>query len=242
MVKHALATWKRHGLVEVQIDVHVVSCPAELLKPGVGPALHAADHGFALLTEDAKRELLAHLEDDPRTRILAAPNVRIVHGTRVVVRDQVKRPFVTDVVNGQPVVEIFSEGLWLALSTVVQADGETQLDFQLVHSEITDVRTKEKTGVGEEDPVIIQEVDLGECRMETRATVPVGRWVAVLGSEARGDKESPTASKLLVLFTPRVEKANLGRSFQLPGVGINSDAGLTGVIVIRDKNFGSELD
>jgi beta-lactamase regulating signal transducer with metallopeptidase domain len=108
-----------------------------------------------MLSEEGAFQLISGVQQSPRADVLLAPKVTIWSAMYATVCDLSQSPFVTGVTEEKmPVVEVVEEGLRLNMRTF-QRDGRIWLDYEYVHTDITDVDSFDLTN-GSGEPCSIQ--------------------------------------------------------------------------------------
>jgi len=222
-------------------------------RPGNRTASSIKQRGpfqFQVVDPGQFRRIEAALKGDRATKILCEPTVITCNGRTAMFHSGGERPFVVGLRGDEPQVELVKEGTALRLTPellpvppagpeagkVAAVDHvaeipQARLALQFVHSKVLDVATRTIQISGRPEPVTLQVPRIQSCSFNSTVIAPLDQTLLIGGLQTR-DGKSETQTLLLALTVRRVA-AELLRP--VSGVGVNSDAGLSGEMAVADE-------
>lgn len=153
-------------------------------------------------------EIINSAQAQPRTNVLAAPQIRLFNGDTATVQDILRRPFVTGINrrDGQnsPVVQVYEEGWSMHCRPRLQADNKSaRLDLNLTLRAIVNVETKTVSSDGNASQTQVQVPELSTTTVRTTVNVPLNQSL-IIGGLTRQSPDAKSREPFLVLV--RVSK------------------------------------
>lgn len=222
-------------------------------RPGNRTASSLKQRGpfqFQVVDQGQFRRVEAALKGDRATKILCEPTVVTYNGRTAMFHSGGERPFVVGLRGDEPQVELVKVGTALRLTPellpvppagpearkVAAVDHvaeipQAKLALQFVHSEVLDVATRTIQVSGRPEPVTLQVPRIQSCSFNSTVIAPLDQTLLIGGLQTQ-DGKSETQTLLLALTVRRVTPELLRPDI---GVGVNSDAGLSGEMAVADE-------
>jgi len=187
-----------------------------------------------LMNNDRVVEVLDRFQRHPRISLMQAPRMTLSTGRTGEVFDCTQRPFVVGLQEGQPQIRVVREGRALRVLPILQGD-TVRLDYELTQSTIRGVEEMTIPAHDGQDAITLQVPEVAKSRVESSIDLPPGRSLLVGGLSTTNKKGEKESVLMLLKARPIVPKGTAAKvepdtPRQLVGVGVNSDAGLTGEI------------
>ncbi len=191
---------------------------------------------FEIMDDGRASKVIQDLQDAANVNVLAAPKVTTFNGQVAEITDCSQRPFVVGVKDGEPQVRVVDEGFMMRFCPIRGKDAIIRLELFMTLSTIREVETttiprgKGQPGTTLQIPVV------AKTQLNMSVVAPSGKTL-VIGGLKTTDQKGKEQSVLVMLrptaLAPQVADAPRGR--KMSGVGVNSDAGVTGTIAIDPK-------
>jgi len=193
---------------------------------------------FEVMDDGRASEVIQNLQGDARVNILAAPKVTTFNGQSALISCCSQRPFVVGSKGGEPQIRIVDEGFTMQLRPIRRADAPIWLDCILTLSSIRDVETTTIPAGKGQTVTTLQVPVVAKTELNMSVEALSGKTV-VIGGLKTTDKKGKEQAMLVMLrpraLAPAVGDASGGR--MMFGVGVNSDAGVTGTIMVDSEEF-----
>ena len=178
--------------------------------------------------------ILRTLEADSRTKVLAAPTIRVFSGQSATVQDASLTAFVVGVKDGTPQRRFITEGIRMGLRPLLLRGDKVWLDLELRGSEITKVSKTAVKVAGREEELTLEIPEVRETRIESAVEIPLGQTLVLNGPEFRhaDKKPQPMLVSVRVDRIPTETPAEQTKPQRQVGIGSDSDAGVIGTVVV----------
>ncbi|HUG19870.1 MAG TPA: M56 family metallopeptidase, partial [Planctomycetaceae bacterium] len=257
-IERLLELWKEHGFYEVTIEGCMATVPVGFLATNLPsnqrvpleqaesgkittpaiPSLTMSNHEF--------KELQELIQSDTRSNLIAFPRITIPHGTRASVMDIVQHPYIVGYKGDEPIIEVLNKGLELQLNPLVREGTVTQLDCDVKYSRLLKAERRQSRENLFEKQIEPPSPLLNVAGMNVSVLLEPGKTTLLRGLK---NKSGEVEEELLVFLSATPRKLN--REFLQPvadareqptgklmsGTGVNSDAGVTGSLVLDERNF-----
>ncbi len=190
-------------------------------------------------------KVLGQLQNNPKVSVLANPKVALLNGQSGVIKSCSQRPFVVGLKDGAPQIRIVDEGLSMQLRPIRRGNATVWLDYALTLASIRDVETTTIPGSKSGTGTTLQVPVVAKTQLETSVEVPSGKTL-VLGGFKTTDGKGKEQSMLVMLRATGLplqvdsDDGDTPSDRQVFGVGVDSDAGVTGEIVLDSENFAAD--
>ena len=205
---------------------------------------------FQVVDRETFRRIEAALKADRNTSILCQPTVVTCNGRTAMVHSGGERPFVVGLRGEEPQIQLVQEGVSLRVTPEllpatpaepqerevaslahVRQVPQARLNLEFVHAQVLDVATRTVQVTGRADPVTLQVPRVQRSAVESTVLAPLDQTLLIGGLQTH-DGKAGTQTLLLALTVRRVAPELLR---PVSGVGVNSDAGLSGEIAVADE-------
>ncbi|MBC8876935.1 MAG: hypothetical protein H8E44_46495 [Planctomycetes bacterium] len=193
---------------------------------------------FEVMDDGRASEVIQNLQGDARVNMLAAPKVTTFNGQSAVISSCSQRPFVVGIKGGEPQIRIVDEGFTMQLRPIRRADAPIWLDCILTLSNIRDVETTTIPGGKGQAATTLQVPVVAKTQLNMSVEALSGKTV-VIGGLKTTDK-SGKEQAMLVMLRPTalaLDGNDAAHGRKMFGVGVNSDAGVTGTITVDAEEF-----
>ncbi len=191
---------------------------------------------FAIMDDERASEVIEKLQGDAGVVTVSAPRVTTFNGQDALISSCSQRPFVVGVKDGKPQVRVVNEGFMMRLCPILVKNAKIRLELFLTLSTIRDVETTTIPAGKGQPETTLQVPVVAKTQLDMNVLAQSGSTV-VIGGLKMTDKKGKEES-VLVMLRPTalpLERADVPSGRRLSGVGVNSDAGVTGTIAIDPK-------
>ncbi|QDT45412.1 Regulatory protein BlaR1 [Gimesia alba] len=270
-VEQALADLKPEEISPLELKTKLIAVPRSLLdqisskrkntkvfqvkqvpategaKPGelvsVGPeTVSRTSLVCEVLDQKRFHEIQQMIQSSSRSQLLSAPQVRFMDGQSVQIETKKRSEFKSKFKGRGQQFSVVNADVGLDMNvTYSERKGINQrgmLEYQIAYSEIGGLKKQKVLDlkIGEEQEIEVPLVV--ERRFNAASLMKPGQILLVGGLDLQQGTEEPNV--LLVMFQlEKVQPVETGQV--LHGVGVNSDAGLTGWIQLDESNFKKKL-
>jgi len=189
-------------------------------------------------------KVIGQLQGDSRVNLFTSPKVTTLNGQSALVSDCSQRPFVVGIDDGAPQIRIVDEGFTMQLRPIRRKDASIWLDYVLTLASIHDVETTTIPSANGQTGTTLQVPVVAKTQLEASVEVSSGKTL-VIGGLRMTDDEGKEQSMLVMLRTTAlalpvgVGVADKPSGRLMSGVGVKSDAGVTGKIVLDSERLAA---
>ncbi|MBC8350518.1 MAG: hypothetical protein H8E66_00935 [Planctomycetes bacterium] len=167
---------------------------------------------------------------------LTAPRVVVFSGQSASIMDASQRPFVVGLqTRGKPQIRVVSEGMTLYVRPQFIDKKQLGLTYDLKITRITDVSTTTFSLEGHDTPVTFQIPEVETSSVKSTLTFAAGKTLVIGGLTTKDEKGNKQAT-LVMLKATQLPPTNQ-RSQLMFGSGVNSNAGVTGQIIVDERSL-----